>query len=216
MSLRVNTYVLTNILFIWLTGGWLNAQSGEYTMLSSHDDISEQIQKFSNQLTTIQSEFTQVKRLHFLEADLESSGKFWFQAPDKVRWEYLEPYNYIVILNEGKLNLISESSENQIDMRSNDIFEQINALIITAVSGNIFNNSNYTVNVFENDSFFKIELKPQSSSISMMIEMMELYFNKKDYSMSKIKMIEPTSDYSMISFINSKYNGSLPDNIFTH
>lgn len=202
------------IILVFLSCKSVIAQTDEYIRITKNDELVTKIQEFSKNLTSIQCDFTQVKILQYLEVDLESSGKFWFKSPDKVRWEYREPYKYIVLLNEGKLNLISENNENEIDMRSNEIFEEINALIISAVSGNIFNNPNYSVMPFENNSFYKIELKPISSSITMMIEQMELYFDKKNYSVSKIKMIEPSSDYSLISFTNQQFNDPLPENIF--
>lgn len=207
-------YLFICTMLVILTGAFGIAQSDDYKSLTPDTGFAERLQEFSKKLTTIACDFTQVKKLQYLEVDLESSGKFWFQSPDKVRWEYRDPYNYIVLLNEGKLNLISDNNENEIDMRSNEIFEEINALIISAVSGNIFDNPSYSVKAFENDVYYKIELKPVSSSIAMMIEQMELYFDKENYSVSKIKMIEPSSDYSLISFTNQQFNEPVHDNIF--
>jgi outer membrane lipoprotein-sorting protein len=207
-------YVLVGMILVFLSGTIGIAQSDVYTSLPKNDEFAASLQEFSKKLTTIQCDFTQVKKLQYLEVDLESSGKFWFQSPDKVRWEYQDPYHYIVLLNQGKLNLISDNNENEVDMRSNEIFEEINTLIISAVSGNIFNNPSYSVNAFENDRYYKIEMNPLSSSIAMMIEQMELYFDKKNLSVSKIKMIEPSSDYSLISFTNQQFNESLPEHIF--
>lgn len=211
---RESKYLTVSLVLLSIFGAFALAQSDKFESIASNDELNKHLQEFSDNLTSIQCDFTQVKKLHYLEVDLESSGKFWFQSPDKVRWEYRDPYNYIVLLNEGKLNLISDNNENEIDMRSNEIFEEINALIISAVSGDIFDNSRYSVKAFENDAYYKIDLKPVSSSIATMIEQMELYVDKKNYSISKIKMTEPSSDFSLISFTNQKFNDPLPKNIF--
>jgi outer membrane lipoprotein carrier protein len=189
-------------------------QSDGYTTVGSEKTVAGHLQDFSEKLITIQCDFHQVKKMQFLDIDLESSGKFWFLSPDKVRWEYRSPYKYIVLLNEGKLNLISESNQNEIDMRSNAVFEEVNALIVSAVSGNIFDNSGYSVKSFENDLYYKIELKPVSGEVAMIIEQMELYFNKKNYAVSQIKIIEPSADYSLIRFTNQVFNEPLTENIF--
>ncbi len=211
----IGKYISFCVMLILLSGIHSMAQSDKYVHIASDDEIAKHLQEFSKNLSTIQCDFTQIKKLQYLEVDLKSVGIFYFQSPGKVRWEYRDPYQYIVLLNEGKLNLISESNENEIDMRSNEIFEEINALIISAVSGNIFDNPHYSVKAFENKTFYKIELKPESSSVAMMIEQMDLYFDKNNYSVSKIKMIEPSSDYSLISFTNQLFNESLPENIFS-
>ena len=213
-NFRLNYCFVMSILFVFISCTISIAQTDEYTSLPANDELETKFREFSENLTSIQCDFTQTKKLQYLEVDLESSGKFWFKSPDKVRWEYKDPYKYTVLLNEGKLNLISENNENEIDMHSNEIFEEINALILSSVSGNIFNNPNYSVKAFKNSKYYKIELIPLSSSIVMMIKQMELYFDRKNYSVRKIKMIEPSSDYSLISFTNQEFNDSLPENIF--
>jgi len=42
-------------------------------------------------IETIQANFVQTKELSFLVAPLTSQGRFYFQQPDALRWEYLRP-----------------------------------------------------------------------------------------------------------------------------
>lgn len=55
---------------------------------------------------------------------------------------------------------------------------------------------------------------PLSKAITSFISQMELYVNKESYSVTKIKIIESGSDYSIITFSNLKINENYEDKIF--
>ena len=48
-------------------------------------------------LRSLQAEFVQYKTSELLLEDAESSGQFFFQAPDKVRWDYRQPDTMVVL-----------------------------------------------------------------------------------------------------------------------
>jgi outer membrane lipoprotein carrier protein len=152
--------------------------------------------------------------MQYLDSDLKSSGKFWYVYPDKVRWEYLKPYEYIIILNKEKISLISTNSTNEFEVNSNETFKKMNEMIVSAVSGKVFDNSEYQTKMLENKEFYKVTLQPVSQEIKKMIERLELYFDKNNYTIVKLKIIEPTSDYSLIHFSNQILNEPIPEHIF--
>jgi outer membrane lipoprotein-sorting protein len=191
------------------------AQPAGYSPIKSESDFSSKMKEYAAKLTCIKSNFVQEKHLQYLDAALESEGKFWFKTPNKVRWEYTKPYKYILVLNNGKLKMISENSKTELDMKGNAIFEQVNNIMIASVSGNILDNKDYGIQVFENSKFYLILMKPTSQAISTLISQMELYVDKYSYSVTKIKMVESGSDYSEISFSNLIINEEFDEGLFT-
>jgi outer membrane lipoprotein-sorting protein len=190
------------------------SQPDGYKKLASPEDFANKIEEVSKNTSTISADFTQLKEMQYLDAALESSGKFRFKSPNKVLWEYTEPFLYKVIINDGKLNLISEDKENQFDMNSNEIFQQINELLVIAVTGEIKSTKNYTIEFYENADFYLAALSPKSAEISQMINQMELYFDKKSLQVVKIRMIEASGDFSLISFKNQLINAPIDEDIF--
>jgi outer membrane lipoprotein-sorting protein len=110
--------------------------------------------------------------------------------------------------------MISNKSNNEIDMKGNAVFEQVNNLMVAAVSGNVFDNKDYSVKAYENKDFYLIHIKPVSSYLSEMIKEMDLYFDKKNYVVTKIRMVESESDYSMITFTNLTINELIENKVF--
>ncbi|MBN1599205.1 MAG: outer membrane lipoprotein carrier protein LolA [Bacteroidales bacterium] len=193
----------------------LKAQPKGYTAVTNEEQFSIQLNKFTSDLQTIQAEFTQEKHLQYLETGLKSKGMFWFKSPNSVRWEYHAPYEYILLLNDGKLKMISESSSNEFDTRNNEMFKQVNDMILGAVSGKIYQQDNYDINTFENNDRYLVVLKPSADYIKELIDKIELYFDKKNYTVVEIKMIEVSNDYTVIRFSNQLINEILPENIFS-
>lgn len=88
------------------------------------------MKEYADKLKTITSDFQQLKHLQYLDAALESGGKFWYRSPNSVRWEYTRPCKYILILNNGKLKVISDNSNTEVDMKGNAIFDQVNNIMM--------------------------------------------------------------------------------------
>jgi outer membrane lipoprotein-sorting protein len=202
------------IAILLLTGIISQAQPAGFQLVKSETEVSAKLKEYAAKLTSIHADFRQEKHLEYLDVALESGGKFWFQSPDKVRWEYNQPYNYILILNSGKLKMISDKSNNEVDMKGNAVFEQVNNLMVSSVSGNVFDNKDYTVKAFENKEYYLINIKPVSAYLSQMIKEMDLYFDKKNYVVTKIRMFESESDFSVITFTNLNLNVPIETKIF--
>src|SRR5215213_4379449 len=66
------------------------------------------LEQFSKVTNSIQSEFVQEKKLKMLNDKVISKGVLYFKKENKLRWEYNDPYSYIVALNNGKVMLKDE------------------------------------------------------------------------------------------------------------
>jgi outer membrane lipoprotein carrier protein len=205
---------LFSLIVVLIPVSLLNAQPEGFQNVKSQTDVADYLQKYAAEVKSIQSDFKQEKHMEYLDVALQSSGKFWFKNPDKVAWVYNQPFNYTMILNSGKLRMISDKSNLEMDMKGNAIFEQVNNLMLSAVNGNVFGNKDYSVKSYENESFYLLILKPNSSALSEMIKEIHLYFEKKRSVVTKIKLVESGSDYSIITFSNLKLNETFDNKVF--
>ena len=56
-----------------------------------------------------------------LAEKITSKGKFWFKKESKVRMEYTQPYQYLMIINKDKVFVKDGQKENKISTKSNII-----------------------------------------------------------------------------------------------
>src|SRR5882672_4383304 len=52
----------------------------------------------SAKVSTITSNFTQIKTLTALTETITSTGKFWFQRSNRVRIDYQKPFHYLIVM----------------------------------------------------------------------------------------------------------------------
>jgi outer membrane lipoprotein-sorting protein len=62
--------------------------------------ILEQFDQAQRETTTMVARFTERKELRLLEKPVVSRGEFYYNRPNRVRWEYLEPDRKIFVITE--------------------------------------------------------------------------------------------------------------------
>ena len=190
------------------------AQTNTFKKIINSATVIQKLNTASKNTKTIDSDFKQFKHLDILENDIESTGHFSFRATDKVRWEYLQPYSYLIVMNRGNMWINDGSKTKKYDTKSNQMFKEINDLMVGMLQGKILKSDKFTVELFENKKQILAKLKPKSDEMQEFLSEMQLYFDKKDYTVAKIKMLENSEDYTLIEFYNRKMNIDIPNSKF--
>lgn len=178
--------------------------------------FKEKVSAVALKTETIKSDFVQYKHLDFLTSDVKTSGKMLFKAPNLVRWEYTEPYQYSVVFNENQLLINDGGTKSKVDIGSSKLFRKLNELIVNSVKGDMFSNSDFDVAFFKISNFDKAVFTPKDAKIAAYIASFELLFNKADGHVVEVKMIEPSKDFTRIVFRNRILNQKIDASVFTH
>jgi len=193
--------------------GW--AQYPGFTEIKEPKTITSKISGHARTIFAIESDFVQEKDISVLSEKIVSKGRLIYKKENKLRWEYKSPFNYLVILNNGKIFIRDDTRENKFDMQSNKMFQEINALIVNSVQGNISESRNYRVKVYQGEEFYLVDMIPLSGAAREFFSSIQIYFKKSDLNVSKINMVEIAGDYTLISFTDSVYNREISDEKFS-
>jgi len=150
-----------------------------------------------------------------LSEKIVSKGKFWFKKENQVRMEYTQPFRYLMILSNNEVYIRDGDRENKISAKSNKLFKQINQVIIDCVKGTALTNPDFSVRVFESAQNYLIELSPASKSLKDFFQHINIVIDKKNYTASKMEMLEQSGDNTVITFINKELNTPIADALFT-
>ncbi len=172
------------------------------------------LEQFSKSTQTIQGEFVQEKKLKMLNDKVISKGLLYFKKENKLRWEYSEPFSYIIALNNGKVMLKDEGKVTGYDAKSNKLFLELNDILITCINGNIFQSKKFSFRFLETEKNNVAEMTPLNSSMKNFINKIFLYFDKTDFTVSKVEMLEPSQNSTVIFFKNKKLNADIPEKYF--
>lgn len=193
----------------------VHAQYPGYKTVSDASTFRNKAQEYTKKTNSLESDFIQIKHLSMLTENSVSKGKFWFKKDNLLRWEYKEPLQYLIVLNSGKAYIKDNGKVKKFDMNSNRIFKQVNELMLAAVKGDILESPDYKITYFEGADSFLAELMPLQKNMKEYVKNILIYFDKKDFSVSKFRMTELSGDYTEVEFSNKKSNVSLESSIFT-
>jgi len=202
------------LMALLLAGCFVQAQYAGYKLLPDANDFKTKFTAASQKTTTIKSDFVQEKELTMLSEKIVSKGKFWFKKENAVRMEYTQPFQYLMIINGGKIYIKDSQKENRISAKSNKLFEQINKIMMDCVNGSALSNADFTARVFESGDAYLAELSPVNKNLKTLFKNINLIVNKKDYAVTRIEMHEPSGDNTTINYINREMNVSLSDALF--
>ena len=182
------------------------------------ENPQEWITKIESQTKTVlslQARFEQQKVLSFLDGAVISKGEFWFLQPDKIRWEYQEPYHYTMIMNDGLLTVKDGADEFKSDMSSNQMFDQMNSLITGSIKGDLLSDSkNYRKEYYQNEAHIMIRFYPKDQQLSSYLDYMEIWFSKENADVKMMLMHEPSGDYTKMIFTEIKKNENIELDVF--
>ncbi len=211
--MRFKVY-FTGLIWLFFTFSMVSQQN----VLSKQesDTLREKIIEKSKNTSTIRSDFVQYKHLDFLSNDIKSSGNLVFKAPDMIKWEYQDPFNYIVIFKDKKLHINDGGTTSKIDLSSSKTFESLNGLIIKSVTGDMFDDDKFEMTYFHNEANYIIKFRPLDKALRSFINEFVLHFDKNSLDVIELKMIESSEDYTLINFLNQKFNESISNEVFNN
>jgi outer membrane lipoprotein-sorting protein len=175
------------------------------------DGFKEKLVTMTGKVNTIESDFIQEKNLSVLSSKIISKGHFCYKKDNNIRWEYLIPYKYLIIISNGKIFIKEDKSQKQYDIQSSKMFQEMNKFISGCIQGDILNNEkDYKAGYFEDDKNFFVSLVPKAEAMRKMLNEVQIWFNRSDLTVSRINLVEAGGDYTKIDFTNKKLNTDIP------
>lgn len=180
------------------------------------EDFKRKVIKHSSGIKSLKTNFVQYKHLGFLSKDIETSGNMVFKAPYLLHWQYTNPYQYSIIFKDGKIHINDQGDKSSFDASSNKMFEKINKLIVGSVSGNMFDENEFSISYYKNKTHYIAKFVPKSEDLKQVINEIEMYFPLTKLLVAQVKLNESSGDYTKIVFKNQQLNAKISTSDFTN
>ena len=200
--------------FLIVTAFSTQAQYAGYSPVADIAKFKADFSVATQKTSSVKSDFVQDKNLSMLSEKITSRGKFWFKKESRVRMEYTQPFQYLMVLNKDKVYVKDGQKENKISAKSNKLFQQINRIMIDCMQGTMLSNSDFKTRVFENRNAALVELVPVTRGLKELFKSINVIVDKKDFSVTSIEMQEISGDNTIMRFTNKELNASIPDTLF--
>lgn len=178
------------------------------------DEFGE-LRKESARIKTISADFVQKKTMKILSKPLVSEGKFFYTAPDSIRWEYAKPVRSVVISSKGVTKRYMAAGGKMVEDSTGGA--QSMKIVLDEVAG-------WMGGRFDANPSFKASLKdgnpvvitlvPVEKSMKGFFEKIEIAVSKKDASVKSVRIVESASAETRIDFLRVVINSSIAPSVF--
>ncbi|MPS74263.1 MAG: outer membrane lipoprotein carrier protein LolA [Chryseobacterium sp.] len=196
-----------------LISGFVFAQNTTMSSAESKAFVTK-VSAETKEIKTLQADFTQTKKMDFLDKSIVTYGKMSLRSPNMLSWKYTKPYQYSIIFKDNKIFINDQGKKYSVDAKSKT-FEKINKLIVGSSNGQMFNDPEFSVSYFKNANFNIAKFTPKSAQLLKYIKQIELQFPKNESTVSQVNMTEASGDTTNIVFKNTKINAPISASEFS-
>lgn len=178
-------------------------------------DDFDRLSRESSRISTISADFVQKKIMKILSKPLISEGKFYYAAPDSIRWEYQKPLRSVVLSDKGKTKRYIASGGKMIEDKTGGA--QAMKIVLDEVAGwmkgKFTGNPSFTA-VLREGANTQIILTPVGKNMAGMIEKIEITVSRKDASVKSVRIVESATAETRIDFLHVAINQHIPPSVF--
>src|SRR5437660_6873008 len=202
--------ILFTILGLILLSGFVSAGP-----LSSADikNLVARIREKRAQAPQAQADFKEEKVVHLLNKPITSSGKVWFQAPNKFCRE-VKGNSPSVTVSDGQQLWIYYPNFKSAEHYSLGKRSPLDATIAALLAGLNLQNveSNYRVTASKIDNGYQLDLVPRRPSLKRFFQRLSVQINAESRA-QRTEMLQPNGDRIVTTYSNH-VTGPIPPSIF--
>lgn len=202
-------FILIFILILFSFSGYAQ----EKKLIKDPLVLKTKLKQQAKETTSIIANFTQEKHMSFMNKPQLSEGIFYFQQADKMRWEQNVPFNYVLLINQGKVRIKENGKEKNL-AGANKMMGKINELMLGLINGELIESKEFKTNYFTFGEFYVVELTPTNQRLKSVFNTIELTFSKKTTRLKQLTFFESSGDKSVMKFFNEKLNQPIQQSIF--
>ena len=191
------------VIVVILSGGGMSLAAG-----------LDQLREGAAKIKTIEAGFTQEKHLAILVKPLVSKGRFYYQAPDRIRWEYLDPIKSVMLMDKDRADyyLWSDGRWNKEAGQSAQVRQVIMDEIAAWMSGRFDQTKGFEA-VFIPGPPARIVLNPEKE-MKGFIEKIEITLSSIPGVIESVEVAEGEDARTIIRFSDVKVNKELKAGVF--
>ena len=194
----------------------LSAQQGGALPADKAREVMQKLTRTASEIKSMQCSFVQTKTSALLVEDAVSKGKMAFRSPDRLRWEYTEPYSNVLIVR-GDSVFMNGQQQDKAGSAAGRIQKAITGMVTGMVSGRkLFDENMYEIQLFDDGKSWRAEMQPKSRSMKRMFTQLTLQFDKQSQRVTEVKFVEAGGDRTTIRFKEVSCNVPIDNSLFVN
>lgn len=178
----------------------------------------EAFREASRRITSIEAPFVQKKTLPILAKPFVSAGRFFYQPPGSLRWEYERPVRSVLMMHEGKVKRYLKEKDvwREDASAALPVMQTVLNEIVSWQQGCFDANPHFQASLVEGLEP-KVVLVPKEASWKKMIRQIELIPSREQAGVIRsVRMMEDERAFTVLEFGQVRLNRPLPASLFVN
>ena len=179
------------------------------------NEIMASLTETASSMQTMQCRFVQSKTMSMLAEPSVSEGKMYFASPDRLRWEYVKPYAFALVVNGERIVKITDGQAEALDGNSGRMYQGITSMIMGSASGKkLFDATTFDIVLYDDGACWKAEMTPKRRDMKRMFSQLVFHFDKKTQIIDHVEFLDPKGDNTVIRFEEIRLNEKIGEEQF--
>ena len=179
------------------------------------NEIMASLTKTASSMQTMQCRFVQSKTMSMLAEPSVSEGKMYFASPDRLRWEYVKPYAFALVVNGERIVKITDGQVEALEGNSGRMYQGITSMIMSSASGKkLFDATTFDIVLYDDGAYWKAEMTPKRRDMKRMFSQLVFHFDKKTQVIDHVEFLDPKGDNTVIRFEEIRLNEKIGEEQF--
>lgn len=177
------------------------------------ESVFAELKRSSEKVSSIKADFNEVRHVSYLKDPQKSSGQFFYEKKDKMRWEQNKPSSYIILI-EGNSLKVSEQGKEKNVKAAGGMVSLMREMLLMMVNGDFQANKGFEKGLFQNPSSYLVVLNPVDRKLKQRYDKLELLFSKDRLLLTQLTFFEKGGDKQVMTFSNERINGQIAPSLF--
>lgn len=197
------------LLVLVVSGLMVRAQEAIPLTEPQGQEVTALLTEAAATMQNLQCRFVQQKSSSMLAEPTVSEGMMTYIAPDKMRWEYTNPYAFALVVDGDRIVKETEGVTETLDGKSGRMYQGMVDLIMGSASGKqLFEASVFDVVLYDEEPYWRAEMNPKRRDMKRMFKQLKFRFDKTSNVISSVEFVEVGGDVTTIQFLDIKINSS--------
>jgi len=167
----------------------------------------------AERVESVQADFVQEKNMAILARPLISTGKFLFQAPDSLRWEYFTPLHSVLLMDKGQITKFVKKDGSFVEEKGMGLnaMQVVMQEITGWLDGNITDTETFLA---KQTDARRIVLTPRDKALAEIISRIDLTLLDTSGLMESVTIFEGAQSFTKMVFSDAKLNEQIPQMSF--
>ena len=177
-------------------------QNGKELVGDQRVKVISEITKNTVGIQSLSCQFTQTKQSSLLVDNAEAKGKMSYSRPKSLRWEYITPYSYALVVEGDSLSMTGNGTAST-NQKANRMMKEMSSLIIGSINGErLFDERTFSINIYEETGCYRVKMNPKRKDMQRMFQNITFLFGSDDYTVRSVVLTEKSGDATTINFEN--------------